>query len=67
MTVIAQEVIQARVDHVHFSILFYFYTEDIEASLPSAVWKLRHFAEEGLANADATTGFVWPPVLLTRR
>ena len=48
MTAIAQEVIQARVDHVHFSILLYFYTEDNEASLPSAVWKLRHFAEEGV-------------------
>jgi hypothetical protein len=48
MTGIAQEVIQARVDHIHFSILFYFYTDDCEASLSSAVWKLRHFAKEGL-------------------
>ena len=45
---LAEEVIQVRVDLVHFPILFYFYAEDPRASLPCALRPLMHFAEDGM-------------------
>ena len=44
---LAEEVIRARVDLIHFPILFYFYSEDDRASLAAAVFPLKRFAEEG--------------------
>jgi hypothetical protein len=44
---LAEEVIQARVDLIHFPILFYFYTQDPRASLPPALGTLMKFADEG--------------------
>jgi len=44
---LAEEIIQARVDLIHFPILFYFYTEDERASLPGALQCLIDFAASG--------------------
>jgi hypothetical protein len=44
---LAEEVIQARVDLIHFPLLFYFYAQDSRASLPCALFPLRRFAEDG--------------------
>lgn len=44
---LAEEVIQSRVDLVHFPLLFYFYAQDDRASLPSALFRLLRFAEQG--------------------
>jgi hypothetical protein len=50
---LAEEVIQTRVDLIHFPLLFYFYAEDRRASLPHALFPLMHFAAEGTeAGAD---------------
>ncbi len=43
---LTEEVIQSRVDHIHFPILFYFYTGEPRASLPAAIFPLRRFATE---------------------
>jgi hypothetical protein len=43
---LTEEVIQARVDLIHFPLLFYFYAEDQRASLPCALFPLMRFAEE---------------------
>jgi hypothetical protein len=45
---LAEQVIQARVDLVHFPILFYFYAADPRASLPCALFPLMRFAKEGV-------------------
>jgi hypothetical protein len=47
LTALAQEVVQMRVDYVHFPILFYFYADDHRASLPHAIGPLMRFAAEG--------------------
>jgi hypothetical protein len=44
---LAEEVIQSRVDFVHFPLLFYFYAGDQRASLPTALFPLMQFAEDG--------------------
>jgi hypothetical protein len=44
---LAESVIQARVDLVHFPLLFYFYSQDDRASLPCALFPLMRYAEEG--------------------
>jgi len=44
---LAEEVIQSRVDLVHFPLLFYFYAPDDRASLPCALFPLLRYAEEG--------------------
>jgi hypothetical protein len=44
---LAEEVIQARVDLVHFPLLFYFYSPDHRASLACALFPLMRYAEEG--------------------
>jgi hypothetical protein len=43
----AEEVIQLRVDLVHFPLLFYFYAQDSRASLPRSLFSLMRFANEG--------------------
>jgi Ion channel len=45
---LAEEVIQTRVDLIHFPILFYFYAQDPRASLPRAVFPLMRFAADGM-------------------
>ena len=45
---LAEEVIRARVDLVHFPILFYFYAEDQRASLPHALLKLTGVASQAV-------------------
>jgi Ion channel len=44
---LAEEVIQSRVDLIHFPLLFYFYADDKRASFPLALWPLMRFAKEG--------------------
>ena len=44
---LSEEVIQTRVDLIHFPLLFYFYTDDARASLPGALFPLMRFAAEG--------------------
>jgi hypothetical protein len=41
------EVIRARVDLVHFPIIYYFYSDDRRASLPAVIPHLVRFAEQG--------------------
>jgi hypothetical protein len=48
---LAEEVIQLRVDLIHFPLLFYFYAEDSRASLPRALFPLMRFAREGVEAA----------------
>jgi len=45
---LAEEVIQSRVDFVHFPLLFYFYAADSQASLPCALFPLMRFAKRGM-------------------
>jgi hypothetical protein len=45
---LVEQVIQARVDLVHFPLLFYFYAADPRASLPCALFPLMRFAKEGV-------------------
>jgi hypothetical protein len=44
---LAEEVIQARVDLIHFPLLFYFYAEDARASLPCSLFPLLRIADAG--------------------
>jgi hypothetical protein len=48
---LAEEVIQLRVDLIHFPVLFYFYAQDSRASLPCALFPLMRFAAEGMEPA----------------
>src|SRR5690242_12826637 len=50
---LAEEVIQSRVDLIHFPILFYFYSEDRRASMPDALFPLMRFARAGEQGGDA--------------
>jgi hypothetical protein len=45
---LAEEVIQSRVDLIHFPLLFYFYAQDSRASLPRALFPLMQFAADGM-------------------
>lgn len=45
---LAEEVLRARVDLVHFPVLFYFYADDPEASLSHALFDLARFAKQGV-------------------
>ena len=47
LTGLAEEVIQSRVDLIHFPLLFYFYTADRRAALPAALPPLQRFASAG--------------------
>jgi hypothetical protein len=49
---LTEEVIQSRVDLVHFPILFYFYAEDRRASMPDALFPLLRFARAGEDGRD---------------
>lgn len=46
---LAEEVIQSRVDLIHFPLLFYFYAQDERASFPCALFPMQRFAAEGAA------------------
>lgn len=49
---LAEEIIRCRVEFIHFPILFYYYSNEPRASLPCALFRLIHFAEEGKASDD---------------
>ena len=50
---LAESVIQARVDLLHFPVLFYFYAYDPRASLPVALDPLLRFAGQAETASDA--------------
>lgn len=52
LTGLAEEVIQCRVDLIHFPLLFYFYAEDPGASFPAALPTLLRFASAGMEFTD---------------
>jgi hypothetical protein len=45
---LGENVITARVDLIHFPVLFYFYAEDRRASLPPALFTLLRISDEGM-------------------
>jgi hypothetical protein len=47
LAAVAEDVIRTEVDLVHFPILFYFYSEDRNASLPDAAFTMLRFAQQG--------------------
>ena len=49
---LAEEIIRCRVEFIHFPLLFYYYSDEPRASLPCALFRLIHFAEEGNASDD---------------
>lgn len=49
---LGEEVIQSRVDLIHFPMLFYFHAEDPPASLPCALFPMLRFAKEGAESRD---------------
>lgn len=49
---LAEQIIRCRVEFIHFPILFYYYSDEPRASLPCALFRLIHFAEEGKASDD---------------